>query len=121
MSRKRGGRVPPPPPDGGWILRFDGDSAADGWEQVISQFPGPTRRAFEILETEPAARSERQHQLHGSESTTVVGGRALEQWQYELTGGARILYAIDSEKRIVWIIEASTGHPKHTERARGRR
>ncbi len=39
----------------------------------------------------------------------------LEQWQYELTGGARILYAIDPDRRTVWIIEASAGHPKQTE------
>lgn len=121
MARKRGGRVPPPPPSGGWTLRFDGNSAADGWEQLVSQFPGPTRKAFEQLESDPTAHSERQHQLRGSESTTAIGGRTLEQWQYELTGGARILYAIDQASRTVWIIEASPGHPKRTEQVRGKR
>jgi hypothetical protein len=121
VAGKRGGRVPPPPPHDGWTLRFDSESAADGWEQVVNQFPGPARRAFDLLEADPAARSERQHRLRGSASTTVVGGRTLEQWQYELTGAARLLYAIDRERRTVWIIEATTGHPKHTERVRGRR
>ncbi|MGC8634988.1 MAG: hypothetical protein ACP5VP_10045 [Candidatus Limnocylindrales bacterium] len=50
-----------------------------------------------------------------------MGGKTLEQWQHELTGGARILYAIDPGSRTVWIIEASSGHPKHTERVKGKR
>jgi len=86
---------------------------------LTSQFPGPTRKAFEQLEADPMMRSERQHQLRGSASTTTVAGRPVEQWQYELTGGARILYAIDPANRTVWVLEASPGHPKHTERVRG--
>ena len=121
MSGKRGGRVPPPPPEGGWTLRFSNGSAAEGWEEITTQFRGPTRRAFEVLETDPFARSERQHRLRGTDGTTLVAGQPLEQWQYELTGGARILYAPDPERRTVWIIEASTGHPKRTERVRSRR
>lgn len=121
MPSRRGGRVPPPPPPGGWTLRFDGNASAEGWEQLASQFPGPTRSAFDQLEAEPGAHSERQHQLRGSEAITTVGGRTLEQWQYEVTGGARILYAVDPGSRTVWILAASPGHPKHTERVRGRR
>jgi hypothetical protein len=121
VTGRRGSRVPPPPPPGGWTLRFDGSSAAEGWEQITSQFPGPTRRSVGSLETDPTARSERQHPLRGGEGTTTVAGKTLEQWQYELTGGARILYAIDPANRTVWILEASPGHPKHTERVKGRR
>ncbi len=120
MAQKRGGRVPPPPPTGGWTLRFDSASAAAGWEQVTRQFPGPTRKAFEALEVDPLARSDGQHRLRGHDDSAVVGGRTLEQWQYELTGAARILYAPDPDRRTVWIIEASPGHPKRTERVRGR-
>ena len=112
---KRGERIPQPPPPGGWTLRFDSASAAEGWRIISDQFPGPTRRAFEQLETEPLARSDRQHRLHGSQGSATVGGRSIEQWQYELTGGARILCGIDPDRRTVWIIEASAGHPKQTE------
>ena len=68
--------VPPSPPPGGWTLRFDSASAAEGWQIINDQFPGPTRRAFEQLETEPLARSERQHGLHGSQASATVGGRS---------------------------------------------
>jgi hypothetical protein len=121
VPARRGGRVPPPPPTSGWTLRFDGNRAAEGWEQLTSQFPGPTRRAFDQLESDPAAHSARQHRLRGGAGTTIVASSTLEQWQYELTGGARILYAIDPARRTVWILEASPGHPKHTERVRSKR
>lgn len=35
----------------------------------------------------------RQRRLHGDDDTVRVGGKTLEQWQYELTGHARIVYA----------------------------
>jgi hypothetical protein len=121
MSSKRGGRVPPPSPTGGWTLRFADSTSASGWEQLISQYPNATRKAFERLETDPSDRSERQHRLRGSQASTRVGGATLEQWQYEVTGGARVLYAIDPANRTVWILDASPGHPKHTERVKGQR
>jgi hypothetical protein len=121
LAAKRGGRVPPPPPSGGWTLRFDTDAAAEGWEEVTSQFPGPTRTAFEQLERDPFNHSTRQHRLRGTDDSVRVGGVALEQWQYELTGNARIVYAPDPAKRTVWIIGASAGHFKRLEEVRGKR
>jgi hypothetical protein len=47
-----------------------------------------------------------------------VGGAALEQWQYEVTGGGRIWYAIDDDSRTLWITRAGTGHPKQTDKRR---
>jgi hypothetical protein len=39
----------------------------------------------------------------------------LEQWQYEVTAGGRIWYCPDPQDKIVWIVVASTAHPKLTE------
>ncbi|WP_242002169.1 hypothetical protein [Kribbella steppae] len=39
----------------------------------------------------------------------------LDQWQYEVTGGGRIWYLVDPDKRTVWISYAGTGHPKVTD------
>jgi len=36
-------------------------------------------------------------------------------WQIEVTGGGRIWYLLDTEKRTVWVTFASTAHPKATE------
>lgn len=57
----------------------------------------------------------RQDKLKGALSTHVVGGKLLDQWQYEVTGGGRIWYCPDAESRIVWIVVAGTGHPKATD------
>lgn len=45
-----------------------------------------------------------------------MGGRPLPQWQYEVTSGGRVWYAVDEDKHIVWITYASTRHPKATDR-----
>jgi hypothetical protein len=39
----------------------------------------------------------------------------MEQWQYEVTAGGRIWYCIDDDRRTMWMIDASVGHPKATE------
>lgn len=43
------------------------------------------------------------------------GGNQLACWQIEVTGGGRIWYLLDPSRRIVWITEAGTGHPKTTD------
>lgn len=64
--------------------------------------------------TEPENKS-RQYQLKGSLGTHEVKGKVLEQWQYKVTGSGRIWYCPDPEKRVVWLVDARTGHPKATE------
>ena len=77
--------------------------------------PCNARTAWERITTEPRGRSERQHPLRGSLGTRLVNGETLEQWQYEVTGAGRLWYCIDDQRRIVWLIDATTGHPKATE------
>lgn len=111
---KRGERVPPPPGPGEWDLRFAEGHAADGWEKLCAQSPGPARTAWTALRTAPRDRSQRQHLLKGDFAARSIGGRRLEQWQYEVTGGGRVWYCIDDEPRIVWLTLASVGHPRRT-------
>ena len=69
-----------------WEARFATTASAKGWEE-----------------------------LKGALSTHVIGGRTLDQWQYEVTGGGRIWYCPDGEARVVWIVMAGTAHPKATD------
>lgn len=73
--------------------------------------PGGLRRYRErsVQPPEPAAR------LKGAAASIEVKGAHLEQWQYEVTGASGVLYAPDSEARVVWIVLASVRHPKDTE------
>ena len=112
---KRGDRVAPPPAPGEWDLRFGDQSAVDGWNRLCSQASGPASLAWTALRTDPRARSQRQHPLKGEFASRSVGGRPLEQWQYEVTGAGRIWYCIDDERRVVYLTLAMIGHPRQTE------
>jgi hypothetical protein len=57
----------------------------------------------------------RQHRLRGQLAERQVGGRSLPQWQYEVTAGGRIWCCPDDLRRVVWVVAASTSHPKGTE------
>jgi hypothetical protein len=57
----------------------------------------------------------RQHRLRWELATRQIGAATLDQWQYEVTAGGRIWYCPDPVRRIVWVVMASTAHPKGTE------
>lgn len=111
---RRGDRVAPPQATGEWDLRYGDSSAVDGWEQLCQQAPGPALAAWTALRRDPRARSQRQHPLKGDYATRTVGGRELDQWQYEITGAGRIWYCIDDERRVVHLTLARVGHPRQT-------
>jgi hypothetical protein len=117
LSPKRGDRAAPPAIAGEYELRFAESAAADGWEQLARQAPANLRRAYDALRADPRSKTspERQHRLKGSLASASWKGQELERWQYEVTGGGRIWYVIDDERRTVWFTYAGTGHPRATE------
>lgn len=48
----------------------------------------------------------------GSLAGGLWKGQTHERWQYEVTGGDRIRYLIDDERRSVWITYAGSAHPR---------
>ena len=112
---RRGERVTPPPRSGGWDFRYADKGAADGWEELCRQAPGATRAAYDAIASDPRNRSTRQFPLRGNLGRRVVGGKNLEQWEYEVTGGGRVFYCVDDSARTIWLTLAATGHPKQTE------
>jgi hypothetical protein len=60
--------------------------------------------------------NDRQHRLRGDLAIHRHSGRDMEQWEYEVTSGGRVRYAIDDANRTVWLIYASPRHPKDTDR-----
>jgi hypothetical protein len=117
VSPKRRDRVAPPAGPDEWDVRFGTSEAAKGWEALCQQAPGNTADAWREMRTNPRPRPDHRHgPLHGDLATKVVEGYSLEQWQIEVTGGGRIWYAIDDDRRTVWLIYASTRHPKATDR-----
>lgn len=117
MSPKRGDRAAPPPVDTEFDLRFANSAAADGWEHLARQVPANLRRAYDAIRAAPRSHvsPDRQHRLKGSLATGAWKGQPHERWQYEVTGGGRVWYLIDDERRIAWITFAGTGHPRETD------
>jgi hypothetical protein len=114
---KRGERVAPPPRRGEWELRFGESEAAAGWEELCRQAPGPLREAWDVLSRDPRDRTnpDRRHRLRSDLGIRNIKGKALEQWQYEVTGAGRIWYCPDDALHVVFITKASTGHPGETD------
>jgi hypothetical protein len=117
VSPKRGERVAPPAGAHEWEVRFGNTTAAKGWESLCQQAPGNTRDAWHQMRTNPAPAppTPRHHQLKGTLAAAEHGGKRLACWQIEVTGGGRIWYLLDPDRRTVWMTEAGTGHPKKTD------
>jgi hypothetical protein len=117
VSPKRGDRVAPPPAPDEWEIVFGTNDAAKGWDELCAQAPGNTLKAWQTMRTAPSPPivTTRHHQLKGLLSTGTQGGRALPQWQIEVTSGGRIWYLVDAEARKVFVMYASTRHPKRTD------
>jgi hypothetical protein len=118
MSPKRGDRAAPPALPGEYTIKFATNDSAKGWEELCRQAAANTRTAYEVIRADPCPRlaTGRQERLRKELAFTSYDGRALEQWQYEVTSGGRIWYAVDHDSRVVWIKHAGTGHPKATDR-----
>jgi hypothetical protein len=71
--------------------------------------------AWDAIVSDPRGTDKRQYQLKGELGTTYVQGVALDQWQYKVTGGGRIWYAIDDAQQTL-LVKSETGprHPKAT-------
>lgn len=117
MGAKRGDRLAPPGRLGGWEARFATSEAAKGWEELCRTARSNTWEAWVVLTGRPITpeNASRQHRLRGQLGSREVSGDLLEQWQYEVTSSGRIWYCPDPNRRITWVVAASTAHPKLTE------
>jgi hypothetical protein len=99
------------------VLIFGTGEAGKGWDQLCAQAAANTRHAWHLMRTDPAPATPtgRHHLLKGGYATGTHRGRPLPQWQIEVTGGGRIWYLVDAERRRVIVMYASPRHPKATD------
>ena len=100
--------------------------AEKGWRDMLAAARNATVDAWEQLTTAPEEQSARQYPLKGDLGTGVYRGTTYVRWQYKLTDGGRIWYFVDrtpagKHAGRVLVHEVSPGHPKSSERVRGRR
>jgi hypothetical protein len=88
---------------GGWEPRFATSEAAKGWEELCRVAPVPMGEAWAVVAGRPARR---RHRLRGRLAEREIGGRRLQQWQYEVPGEGRVWYCPDAERRVVWVVAA---------------
>lgn len=120
MARpKRGQQVPPPAAKDEWDLRYATKESL-AFPEMEKQFPGNCTEAKARLKTAPTTRSDAQKRLRGLLGTRTVGGVEMDQWQYDISSGARLWYCVDPGKRIVWLTLVAMGHPSATS-AKGKR
>lgn len=73
MSPKRLGRVASPPVADEWEVRF-GTTEAKGWDELCVQVAANTRRAFELVRSDPRPPEDKTHyRLRGSLASREFG------------------------------------------------
>jgi hypothetical protein len=97
-----------------------------GWRDMLATARNATVDAWEQLTATPENQSARQYPLKGDLGTGTYQGKTYVRWQYKLTDGGRLRYFVDRTARgkhagRVLVHEVSPGHPKSSERVRGRR
>jgi hypothetical protein len=68
--------------------------AEKGWQDLTATARNAAVEAWDFLTKTPRGRSERCHPLRGKLGSVQIKGVPLDQWQYEVTGGGRIWYAV---------------------------
>jgi hypothetical protein len=69
--------------------------AAKGeWDDFVSKAPKAMKRAYERLSKSPL-------EVHGTRQFPLKGKRNKPFWEYEITAGDRLYYAVDLAHRVV--------------------
>ena len=122
MAGKRNVPVPRPIKGAEYEIFFGNTAAERGWTDVKASAKNALADAHDYLTAHPGQYDpDRCYQLRGDLSTALVDGVVLPQWQYKVTDGARLWYAVDEPNakakkpgRVV-ITKAATGHPNETD------
>lgn len=117
MSGGRGERLAPPPGEGDWDVRATSNEVCKGWADLCSQACTNALAAWKLMRSDPnpAVQTPRHSRLKHKLANGTYKGTSYPQWQIEITGGARIWYLLDEERRTCWVNYAGTGHPKATD------
>lgn len=105
-------QVPRPQKKAEYELRFATSHAREGWKDLCATQRNKMADAWDFLTRHPLERVPTNHPLKGELGTVLRDGRAFEQWQHELSGGARIWFYV--EDRVVHLVKVHTAHPNET-------
>lgn len=111
VASKRSG-VPRPTKKTEYQIVFGTRNAEKGWQDLLATQRNAVVDAWDFLTRTPAHRLPRNHQLKGHLSQVIRDDHTHDQWQHELSNGARIwFYILD---QTVVLVEVHTRHPNQT-------
>lgn len=108
----RAEKVSRPQKNSEFELRFATSQASVGWRDLCATQRNKMADAWDFLTKHPHAHTPTNHPLKGELSTVTRDGRAFDQWQHELSGGARIWFYLDGH--VVQLVRVHTAHPNET-------
>ena len=106
------GLVPRPLKSSEFAVEHVTSQAATGWRDILAAQKNAAADARGRLAKAPHHSDPKCHQPKGQLATSVRDGIIHDQWQYELTGGARMWFYV--EGRTVKIANVFTNHPNQT-------
>ena len=122
MAKRRSVPVPRPTKVTEYEIYFGNTGAERGWTNLKAFAKNALADAHDYLTAHPARYDpDRCYQLRGDLATVMIDSVALPQWQYKVTDGARLWYAVDEgntkakKPGRVYITRAATGHPNETD------
>lgn len=104
--------VPRPTKKTEYQLVFATRDADKSWRDLLATQRNALVDAWDFLTRTPQAVSPKNHPLKGDLGAVTHQGRTREQWQHELTGGARLWFYIDNQR--VVLVQLHTRHPNET-------
>ncbi len=119
MASKRGQPLTRPLKRAEYQIRCATREAEKGWQDLTATARNAAVEAWDFLTNTPRDSSERCHHLRGDLASVQIEGVTLERWQYEVTGGGRIWFAVGAspDRRtagVVFLVRVATGHPNET-------
>ena len=122
MAGKRAAPVPRPTKASEYEIFFGSVAVERGWTDLKAAAKNALADAYDYLTAHPSRYDpDRCYQLRGDLSTVLVDDVSLPQWQYKISDGARLWYAVEEpsgkEKKPgrVFITRAAPGHPNETD------
>jgi mRNA-degrading endonuclease RelE of RelBE toxin-antitoxin system len=90
--------------------------AKSEWDSFVASIPKAMQAAFERLSEAPLT-------AYGSRQFPLKGKQNKPFWEYELTGGDRLYYAVDPQKHVVvvCVLKHSTNSSSMTRTVQARR
>lgn len=104
--------VPRPLKRAEFRLVFGTRDAHKSWTDLMATQRNALVDAWDFLTRNPTSREPRNHPLKGDLARVTHHGSEHEQWQHELSGGARLWFYVHG--RDVVLVQVHTRHPNQT-------